>query len=209
MLFRSALQGESSVGVEEGRRVRLSVRAGAPVYFEGKVIGALSTGYVVSNNTNNSLVNEAKQITGGDFSVFLGQERVACTVSGPDGKPLNTPLPDGATSLSRDPGLGSNYLAAFRPLIGTKGMPVGMVSAARSLTLTSGIMRSIFRTVFWTIIVLLFSASVIVILLIRRIDRPLTHLRGLIASAGAGDLTVHGEIYSDDDISELLATFKC
>ena len=76
-----ALQGESSVKVEEGRKVRLSVRAGAPVRFEGEVIGALSTGYVVSNN---SLVNKAKQITGGDFSIFLGQERVACTVAGPD-----------------------------------------------------------------------------------------------------------------------------
>ena len=49
-----ALQGESSVGVEEGRKVRLSVRAGAPVRFEGEVIGVLSTGYVVSNN---NLVN--------------------------------------------------------------------------------------------------------------------------------------------------------
>ena len=206
-----ALQGESSVGVEEGRRVRLSVRAGAPVRFGGEVIGALSTGYVVSNNSNNSLVNEAKQITGGDFSVFLDQERVACTVSGPDGKPLDTPLPKGAAgaaSLSRDPGVGSNYLVVLRPLIGAKGTPVGMVSAARPLTLTSGIMRSIFRTVFWTIIILLFPASAIVILLIRGIDRPLTNLRGLIASAGAGDLTVHGEIYSDDDISELLATFN-
>lgn len=203
-----ALQGESSVGVEEGRKVRLSVRAGAPVRFGGEVIGALSTGYVVSNNT---LVNEAKRITGGDFSVFLGRERVACTVSGPDGKPLDTPLPKEAAeaaSLSRDPGLGSNYLVALRPLIGAKGTPVGMVSAARPLTLTSGIMCSIFRTVFWTIIVLLFPASAIVILLIRGIDRPLTNLRGLIASAGAGDLTVHGEIHSDDDISELLATFN-
>ena len=205
-----ALQGESSVGVEEGRKVRLSVRAGAPVRFGGEVIGALSTGYVVSNN---SLVNEAKRITGGDFSVFLGRERVACTVSGPDGKPLSTPMPEGASpagaaTLSRDPGLGSNYLTAFRPLIGAKGMPIGMVSAAKPLTLTSGIMRSIFWTVFWTIIVLLFPASAIIVLLIRRIDRPLANLRGLIASAGAGDLTVHGEIYSDDDISELLATFN-
>ena len=194
-----ALQGESSVGVEEGRKVRLSVRAGAPVRFEGEVIGALSTGYVVSNN---SLVNKAKQITGGDFSIFLGQERVACTVAGPDGRPLDTPIPEGAAgaaSLSRDPGLGSNYLAAFRPLIGAKGTPIGMVSAARSLTLTSGIMRSIFRTAFWTIIVLLFPASAIVILLVRRIDRPLANLRGLIASAGAGNLTVHGEIHSDDN----------
>lgn len=206
-----ALQGESSVGIEEGRRVRLSVRAGAPVRFNGEIIGALSTGYIVSNNTNSSLINEAKQITGGDFSVFLGQERVACTVLGPDGKPLDTPLPKGAAgaaSLSRDPGLGSNYLVVLRPLISAKGTPVGMVSAARSLTLTSGIMRSTFWTVFWTIVVLLFPVSAIVILLIRRIDRPLTNLRGLIASAGAGDLTVHGEIYSDDDISELLATFN-
>ena len=46
-----ALQGESSVGVEEGRKVRFSVRAGAPVRFGGEVIGALSTGYVVSNNS--------------------------------------------------------------------------------------------------------------------------------------------------------------
>ena len=205
-----ALRGESSVGIEEGRTVRLSIRAGAPVRFNDAILGALSTGYVVSNN---ELVNEAKQITGGDFSVFLGLERVASTVTGADGKPLNAPMPEGtspaeAASLKKDPGLGANYLAAFRPLVGAKGTPIGMVSSARSLDLTTTIMKSIFRTTLATILALLLPAAAIVVLLVRKIDRPLTGLRGLLASAGAGDLTVHGEIHSDDDISELLATFN-
>ncbi len=205
-----ALQGESSVGIEEGRTVRLSIRAGAPVRSGGAILGALSTGYVVSNN---KLVNEAKQITGGDFSVFLGPERVASTVAGPDGKPLNAPMPEGTSpaeteSLKEDPGLGPNYLAAFRPLNGAKGTPIGMVSAARPLSLTSEIMGSILRTAFWTILILMLPVTAIVILLVRKIDRPLSGLRNLIAAAGSGDLTVHGEVHSDDDISELMATFN-
>ena len=205
-----ALQGESSVGIEEGRTVRLSIRAGAPIRSDGTLLGALSTGYVVSNN---KLVAEARQITGGEFSVFLGQERVASTVTGSDGKPLTVPMtaassPADAAALNADPGLGSGYLAAFRPLVGAKGTPIGMVSAARSLAITSKLVRSTFWMTFWTVLILVLPAAAVVVLLVRRIARPLSYLRGLIASAGSGDLTVHGEIHSDDDISELLATFN-
>ena len=113
-----------------------------------------------------------------------------------------------AAALNADPGLGSGYLAAFRPLVGAKGTPIGMVSAARSLAITSKLVRSTFWMTFWTVLILVLPAAAVVVLLVRRIARPLSYLRGLIASAGSGDLTVHGEIHSDDDISELLATFN-
>lgn len=208
--IRRALKGESSVGIEEGRVVRLSIRAGAPIRHNGTIIGALSTGYVASNN---KLVDEAKQITGGDFSIFLGHERVASTIPGRDGKPLNAPLPQetalaDAASLKEDPGLGPDYLSAFRPLSGAKGAPIGFVSASRPLDIASDIMRAIFKAALWSILILLLPTVALTVLLVRRIGRPLAHLRGLLASAGAGDLTVHGEIHSDDDISELVATFN-
>lgn len=208
---RKALLGQSSVGIEEGKTVRLSLRAGAPVRGEdGRVLGALSTGYVVSNN---KLVDEARGITGASFSVFLGRERVATSASAPGGKPADAPLPDELTdeavaALEHDPGTGSECLAAFRPIVGAKGMPIGWVSAVRSLELTHGIVRSVFRTAAWTFFMLLFPAALAVFLLVRSIGRPLSSLRELLSAVGGGDLTIHGEVRSDDDISELLATFN-
>lgn len=48
------------------------MRAGAPLYDEkGVLVGALSTGYVVSQN---SIVDAAKKMLGAEFSLFLQEE---------------------------------------------------------------------------------------------------------------------------------------
>ena len=113
--------------------------------------------------------------------MFLGQERVASTVTGSDGKPLTVPMtaafsPADAAALNADPGLGSGYLAAFRPLVGAKGTPIGMVSAARSLAITSKLVRSTFWMTFWTVLILVLPAAAVVVLLVRRIARPLLQI---------------------------------
>ncbi len=50
--IRQALDGNAFVGIEEGRVVKLSVRAGAPVRDSGgALLGAVSAGYVANQNS--------------------------------------------------------------------------------------------------------------------------------------------------------------
>ncbi len=75
----TALAGNAFVGIEEGKAS--SCRScGAPIRDEeGNLIGALSTGYVARQN---SMMDEAKALFEGEFSLFLGVERVATTLPG-------------------------------------------------------------------------------------------------------------------------------
>lgn len=76
--IQKALKGERNVGIEEGKIVKLSIRAATPLRDEkGKIIGAISLGYYFSNN---KFVDKQNKILGTDVSVFFGDERVATTV---------------------------------------------------------------------------------------------------------------------------------
>lgn len=82
--IRQALQGNSFVGIEVGKDVKLSVRAGAPLYdSSGTLVGVVSTGYILSND---GIVDNAKKMLGAEFTFFLGSERVATTLTDAEGE---------------------------------------------------------------------------------------------------------------------------
>jgi|GEM_PF-658444 len=215
--IRRALSGEPFVGIEEGRTVRLSVRAGAPVLdAEGTLLGALSAGYVASRH---SMMDEAKRLFGGEFSLFLGAQRVATSVVAPGGERVLGES-DGFDALFRrlagsektviaeDPAPGDDSLSLFTPLLGAGGDVIGMIGASVSREGAVAMRNGIVRSVLWTTLVVLAAAVLFGTIFARRIARPLLNLRGLMAAAGGGDLTVYGEIRTDDEISELTATFN-
>ncbi len=218
--IREALSGRQFTGIEEGRYVKLSVRAGAPVLdSDGTVVGALSSGYVASRHT---MMDEAKALLGAEFSLFLGDERVASSAStsvGQDGertagvvpgmaevfnrlKETNTPM------LAEDPVLGDGYLTIFSPLTGANGDITGMIGASVSLEGMTAVRMDIAKNVLLAVLVVLVVSTLFGIMLAGRIAAPMLELRRLMAAAGGGDLTVHGEISTDDEISELTATFN-
>ena len=218
--IREALSGRQFTGIEEGRYVKLSVRAGAPVFdSDGTVLGALSSGYVASRHT---MMDEAKALLGAEFSLFLGDERVASSASttvGSEGeraagvvpgmaevfnrlKETNTPM------LAEDPVLGDGYLTIFSPLTGANGDITGMIGASVSLEGMTAVRMDIAKGVLLAVLVVLVVSTLFGIMLAGRIAAPMLELRRLMAAAGGGDLTVHGEISTDDEISELTATFN-
>ena len=212
-----ALAGEPFVGIEEGRVVKLSVRAGAPLTdSEGALLGALSTGYVASQH---SMMDESKRLFGGEFSLFLGGERVASSVVAPGGARVSGETPVFGAILQRlggsekavlaeDPALGDGYLSIFTPLVGAGGGLIGMIGASVSREGVVAMRNGIARSVLWTTLAVLGAVALFGTIFARRIARPLLDLRGLMARAGGGDLTVYGEIRTDDEISELTATFN-
>lgn len=212
--IRQALDGNAFVGIEEGRVVKLSVRAGAPVRDSGgALLGAVSAGYVASQN---SMVDQAKAMFRGEVSLFLGAERVASTLQGEDGKRLLGAVPEAESLLKdlsspvlgTDPFLGASHVTSFAPLMGAKGTVIGLISVSLSREGAAAALLSNGKAIAGTTI----GALAVVLLagwfFARSLARPLQGLRGLMAAAGSGDLTVYGEIGADDEISELTATFN-
>ena len=211
--IRQALAGNPFAGIEEGRFVRLSIRAGAPLYDSGgELAGAVSAGYVASQN---SMLDKAKSMFGGEFSLFLGTERVGSTLDD-GGKRAAGDVPGTAAlletisspALGVDPLLADSHVTAFAPLSGAGGKVIGLISASLSRAPVSAVRNSIAGSIALAAVGIIALALSLGVLFARSVSRPVMALRTLMASAGAGDLTVYGEISKDDEISELTATFN-
>lgn len=131
---KKALAGETAVGIEEGTEVKFSLRAGAPVMADGRVIGMVSTGTNLS--ATNSFVDGVKKTFGVECTVFKGDERVSTTLER-DGKRLigtkmdnpkviETVLQKGQQFLHRNKIAGKNYNTAYWPIMGIDGKTAGM-----------------------------------------------------------------------------------
>ena len=80
---KRALAGETSAGMEEGTVVKLSLRAGAPVRIDGRIVGTVTPG--INLTSTNSFVDSIKKIFGVECTIFNRDERVSTTLE-KDGK---------------------------------------------------------------------------------------------------------------------------
>jgi methyl-accepting chemotaxis protein len=212
--IRQALAGNPFVGIEEGKQVRLSIRAGAPLYdCDGELVGAVSAGYVASQA---SMLDEAKSMFGGEFSLYLGTDRVGSTLEAGGGKRVTGEVPETASLLKTisapvlgvDPALADSHVTAYAPLAGAEGKIVGLTSASLSTAPVAAFRLSSAKSIALAAAVVVVLSLLAGVLFARSVSRPILALRGLMAAAGAGNLTVYGEISTDDEISELTATFN-
>lgn len=82
--IKKALDGVKSVGIENGSVVKYSIRAGVPLKDKnGNIIGAVSLGYVLSNN---EFIDKQKKLFGYDVTIFSDNERIATTMEDKEGK---------------------------------------------------------------------------------------------------------------------------
>ena len=165
----------------------------------------MSAGYVASQN---SMLDEAKSMFGGEFSLFLGTERVGSTLDD-GGKRAAGDVPGTAAlletisspALGVDPLLADSHVTAFAPLSGAGGKVIGLISASLSRAPVSAVRNSIAGSIALAAVGIIALALSLGVLFARSVSRPVMALRTLMASAGAGDLTVYGEISKDDEIS--------
>lgn len=213
-----AITGKSFVGIEEGKVVKLSVRAGASIYDEtGALVGTLSTGYVISQN---EIVDSAKKMLGAEFTLFLKDERVASTITNSEGKRnigtlldqpdvVKTVLAEGKTYLGSNQIEGTNYTVAYGPLVGANGKVIGMVASA----IPTAFMESISHTLTYRTIGVSTFALIIVIIIaiffVRRLLKPLQLILEKIREVAEGNLAVSRlDIQSRDEIGKLAVGFN-
>lgn len=218
MNVAQAMAGKSFVGIEEGKVVKLSVRAGAPIYDEtGTLVGVLSTGYVISQN---GIVDNAKKMLSADFTLFLKEQRVATTIMDATGQRNNgtaidhpdiikTVLTEGKMYLGTNQVDGTKYTVAYGPLMGANGKIIGMVAAAIPTAFMERISHKLTYLTVGVAGITLFIVVISAIFFLRRILKPLQSILEKIREISLGNLDIAPlDIHRQDEIGRLATSFN-
>ncbi|WP_378956988.1 methyl-accepting chemotaxis protein [Pelosinus sp. sgz500959] len=213
-----AISGKSFVGIEEGKVVKLSVRAGAPLYDEtGALVGVISTGYVISQN---EIVDQAKKMFRAEFTLFLENDRVATTITGADGNRLSgtpldnsaiiqTVLKEGKVYVGTNEIQGKNYTSAYGPLVGANGKVIGMIFSGIPTTLMEKVTQTIIAQIIGVSTFVLIIVIIIATIFLGRLLKPLQLILGKIREVAEGNLAVSSlDIQRRDEIGRLAAGFN-
>ena len=154
---KKALAGEISVGIESGSVVKLSLRAGAPIKIDGRIVGTVTPG--IDLPKDNLFVDDIKKRFGVECTIFDQDERVSTTLQR-EGKRLigtkmdnpkviETVLRNGQTFLNKNRIQGEDYNTAYWPITGADGTITGMFFIGKD---RSAIAQSM-RGVVWAILI--------------------------------------------------------
>jgi len=194
---KKALAGETAAGIEEGTVVKFSLRAGAPVMADGRIIGMVSTG--TNLTATNAFVDGLKKSFGVECTVFKGDERVSTTLER-DGrrmigtkmdnpKVIETVLQKGQTFLNRNRVAGKNYNTAYWPIIGIDGKIGGMVFIGKDRSAMENMIMSTILAILATGLIVGGVMAVLGYALTRSIVRPIMDKTGFL-NQGAGEVAV-------------------
>lgn len=213
-----AISGKPFVGIEEGKVVKLSVRAGAPLYDEtGILIGTISTGYVISQN---AIVDNAKKMFGSDFTLFLKDERVATTIINAEEKRMVGTLldnPDIIQSVITEgkifngvgPVAGKDYIFSYGPLVGASGKIIGMIFTGMPTAAMEQSTNGLTYRILGISVIALIVVIAAIMLFTRRLLNPLQQILEKVREVAEGNLTTSLlDIRSHDEIGNLAAAFN-
>jgi len=148
--------------LDYGTTVKLSVCTGVRVHYsDGSILGAIVTGFRLDTK---DLVNELKSLTGCEISIFIGNDLIATTLgNGADRSVTPKKTPD-------------NMITRSIPLTDYDGREMGVVVAGQFLTHKTETVRAFIITGIIVTISILGVSSILIILLIRRVSRPIDEM---------------------------------
>ena len=212
-----ALEGKTSHGIEEGTVIKFSIRAGAPVVRDGKVIGTVSAGYDLATN---GFVDGVKDRFGVECTIFQGDTRASTTIESggkravgtklDNAKIIDTVIGKSETYLGKNVILGKPYDTAYWPIRDIDGKTVGMFFIGKDLgVMTKAIEHVLIASVLLALgigIVTLFASGLFVRGIVQPIRRATAMLKDI--SDGSGDLTRKLEVTSKDEIGNMATYFN-
>ena len=157
---KKAQAGEVSVGIEEGTVVKFSLRAGAPIKINDRLVGTITPGIDLTATT--TFVDEMKKRFNVECTIFKGDERVSTTLE-KDGKRLigtkmdnpkviETVLQKGLKYLTTNTIAGQVYNTAYWPIIGADGKIAGMLFIGNERVLIERACRTVIMAVLITVL---------------------------------------------------------
>lgn len=131
--FRSAADGEESVGIESGTVAKLTIRGAFPVSLNGTRVGVISLGFGLGTN---DFVDHLKEVMGAEFTIFDQDTRMATTIVDQGRRAvgtkmtnplvLDTVLQQGKFFQDKNVILGEPYDTAYWPIHDVNKKNIGM-----------------------------------------------------------------------------------
>jgi methyl-accepting chemotaxis protein len=213
-----ALKGKAAAGVEEGTVVKFSIRAGAPVYSGGQIVGTVTTGYDLATD---SFVDGIKKKYALECTVFQNDVRVASSITDDTGKRIvetkidnadiiDTVLDKGSTYIGRNIINGTLYDTAYSPILNIEGKIAGMLVIAKDMNVINRQVRDIVLVTAALTIAFAILTMLVSFFLVKSISMPLKKATSMLKdiSEGSGDLTKRLEIHSNDELGVMAEYFN-
>ena len=214
--IQNALKGKQSVGIESGKVVKFSIRAGTPLRdTNGEIIGALSTGYVLGSGktaeTFGKMLNK-------DIVIFEGETGIASTIHADDQEfiskirlekdVVDKTLGMGEILCSDAIIGGRNYIGAYIPFQDVSGKNAGVIFCGEQKNVIISLSRIISLIISSVVILLAVGTMSWIFLLIRKITKPLRQLTEASRKVAEGDLNITLDFNTGDEIGVLSRAFR-
>lgn len=212
---KSALSGNQISLIESGTVVKLSARSGAPIYFDGTIIGVVSLGYALDKSEN---LDQLKNILNSDFTIFLGNKRISTTIFQDGQRLVGTELKPEIAQIVIDQKLPYNgeadiigipYVTSYLPIIGNNGNAIGVLFAGTPLNNLLEARNSILYIIIPTSLVIILIITISLNLFVKNtIVKPISNI--IVNGAeklAQGDVEIRLESTRTDEIGELETAF--
>ena len=206
-----ALKGETATVTETGTDIQLAIRTGTPVKdSSGKIIGAISTGYSL---VNTEFVDKMKSMTGSEFTIFVGDERVSTTIISNGQRAVGTKLDQKIAKTVLDEKsqyfgtadiLGVPHATAYQPILDSNNQAIGIYFAGLSLEESNAAMRNAQIISVVLVFLLILLAIALLLLFVRRtISRPLDEMAQVATQLAQGNLNIALEYRAKNELGIL------
>jgi len=205
----SALAGKPMVAFETTKSNPMAIRAGVPIIHEGKQVGQVNGGY---NMNNDGFVDNMKQLTGADVTIFLGDTRVSTTLLNNEGqRNVGTKANEeiakqvlagndymGPTTVS-----GKKMFAYYAPIRGADGKVMGMTFVGVDVSATEKQISD--KITLMIVIVLIFCAIAVFIgiYIANSISKPLNMVVNMLNNFKKGHISERLKLIRKDEIGTM------
>ena len=212
--IKQALSGKVFTTLEGGTAVKLSVRSGAPIYYEDQLVGAVSTGYRLDTD---SFVDRIHAITGAEATIFLKDERLSTTIVNEDGnRAVGTKASENISAQVLAGNdyegyaeiLGRDAFVKYVPIKATGGEVMGMLFVGQFSALEAAAMQSFLFLSGGIALFLLILSAIVMWLLTNRITTPLRAMVNAADRLANGETDVRVVVNTKDELRDLANTFE-
>ncbi|MCL2689743.1 MAG: methyl-accepting chemotaxis protein [Chitinispirillia bacterium] len=212
--IRAALSGRQYTTVEGGTVVKMSLRSATPIFKDGKVVGAASVGFRFDRP---DFVDQAKEVTQAEVTIFLGDERFSTTIFNEKGeRNIGTKAPQDVSAAVL---AGNDYYGKIRvagnimftyysPIRNAENKVIGMLCSSIDITSIEKKRNSMIILMVIIVIVLSCGAAFAAYLISNSISRPLNQAVSMINDIGAGKLDKNLNIKRRDEIGIMAKTMN-
>jgi methyl-accepting chemotaxis protein len=211
-----AVSGESNSGIDKGTDGKLSLRAAVPITIDNQVIGAVVSGFNITDNY--SFVDKIKALCGVECTIFNNDERASTSIvkegkravgtKMDNVKVLETVLQKDKDFINQNIILGKPFQTYYWPIKDFTGKTVGMYFIGKDRKIIESSYSNILYSSITVIVIVGLLLVFVSFYVARLIANPLNRLVSFANAISKGDMILDIDRKSNDEIGQLFNSFK-